>query len=104
MRASEQVRWRGRTCSPAETDHAHPTTTFDKIFAFQPNILGALIILIIGLIIAKIAKAIVTKSLQKLDLDQKLEESDAHSYVEKVMPGALRPARLPRPRCQRWSW
>ncbi len=60
----------------------------DSFFAFLPNILGFLVILIIGFILAKVIKTVVTKGLQKLGLDQKLQESDASNYVEKVMPGA----------------
>ena len=60
----------------------------DTFFNFIPNILAFVVILIIGYIIAKIVKTIVTKALQKVGLDKHLHESDAHQYVERVMPGA----------------
>ena len=61
---------------------------FDKFFAFLPNLLAFLVILLVGFIVAKLVKAIVTKALEKLGVDQKLQESDASQYVERVMPGA----------------
>ncbi len=61
---------------------------FDTFFGFLPNILAFLVILIIGYIVAKVVKTIVTKALQKVGLDKNLHESDAHQYVERVIPGA----------------
>ena len=60
----------------------------DRFFAFLPNLVGFLVLLIIGFIVAKIVQAVVRKGLEKLGLDRRLQESDAHSYVERVMPGA----------------
>ncbi len=60
----------------------------DTFFAFLPNVLAFLIILIIGYIVARIVKAIVAKALQKLGLDEQLHKSEAKSYVDRVMPGA----------------
>lgn len=62
--------------------------TTDRIFEFIPNILGFLLVLLIGWIIAKIAQSAVRKLLQKLDLDQKLQSSDSSRYVDAVLPGA----------------
>ena len=61
---------------------------FDQFFAFLPNILAFLVILVVGYFVARIVKAIVTKALEKLGVDRKLRESDASQYVERVMPGA----------------
>ena len=60
----------------------------DSFFEFLPNILGFLVLLIIGFIVAKVVAGIVRKVLEKAGVDQRLRESDAHSYVERVMPGA----------------
>jgi len=60
----------------------------DGFFGFLPNLLGFLVILIIGFIVAKVVASVVAKLLQKLGVDAKLHESQAHNYVEKVMPGA----------------
>ena len=62
--------------------------SFDTFFNFLPNILAFLVILLIGYIVAKIVKGIVTKGLQKVGLDRHLHESDANQYVQRVMPGA----------------
>ncbi len=60
----------------------------DGFFAFLPNLLGFLIILLIGYIVAKIVSKLVATLLQKVGLDKHLHESDANTYVEKVLPGA----------------
>ena len=60
----------------------------DALFGFVPNLLGFLVLLIIGFIVAKIVAAVVRKALQKLGLDKHLHESDANKYVERVLPGA----------------
>lgn len=60
----------------------------DSFFAFLPNLLGFLIILLIGFVIAKVVQAALRKIFQKAGLDRHLHESSAHQYVERVMPGA----------------
>ena len=65
----------------------------DSFFGFVPNILGFLVILLIGFIIAKVARKAIATLLQKLGLDRALHNSDAGQYVERVSPGAS-PANL----------
>ena len=60
----------------------------DGIFGFLPNLLGFLIILLIGFVIAKVVSTVARKALAKAGLDRRLHESEAHNYVDKVMPGA----------------
>jgi hypothetical protein len=66
---------------------------FDSFFGFLPNILGFLVILFVGYIIAKIAKKAVSALLDKVGVDRALHDSDAGQYVERVSPGAS-PANL----------
>src|SRR6478735_5820692 len=61
---------------------------FDAFFAFLPNLLGFLVLLLVGFIVAKIVAGVVRKVLDKLDLDRHLQSSDAHKYVDRVLPGA----------------
>lgn len=68
-------------------------TALDGLFGFLPNLLGFLVILLVGYIIARIVKGIVSKVLHSLKVDDTLHRSDAGRYVEKVSPGA-RPSRL----------
>ncbi len=63
-------------------------TGFDAFFAFIPNLIAFLVILVIGYFIAKLVGGIVRKALQKLGLDKALHESDAKQYVDRVMPDA----------------
>jgi hypothetical protein len=56
--------------------------------AFLPRLIGFLLILIVGYIVAKLLQVIVRKSLQKLGLDRRLHESDAKQYVDRVSPEA----------------
>ncbi|HEU4515656.1 MAG TPA: hypothetical protein VFR87_21305 [Nocardioidaceae bacterium] len=58
------------------------------IVGFLPNLLGFLVILLIGYIVARLVATAVQKLLEKTGIDQKLHESDANRYVEKVMSGA----------------
>ena len=65
----------------------------DSLVGFLPNILGFLVILLVGFVIARVVKGVVSKVLEKVGLDRALHDSDAGQYVEKVSPGAS-PARL----------
>jgi hypothetical protein len=65
----------------------------DNVFGYIPNIVGFLVILLIGYIIARIVKGVVNKALQKLKVDDHLTNSHAGGFVEKVSPGG-RPSRF----------
>jgi hypothetical protein len=65
----------------------------DSFFGFLPNILGFLVILLVGYIIARIAKKAIAAILNKVGVDRALHNSDAGQYVERVSPGAS-PANL----------
>lgn len=60
----------------------------DGFFGFLPNLLGFLVILLIGFIVAKVVAKVVEKLLEKMGLDRHLHSSDAAKYVDRVMPGA----------------
>ncbi len=62
--------------------------SLDTFFNFLPNLLAFLVILLIGYIVAKVVKTVVSKALQKAGLDKHLRQSEAHKYVERVMPAA----------------
>ena len=61
---------------------------FDTFFAFLPNVLGFLVLLVVGYIVAKVVGGIVSRVLGKAHLDEHMHKTDAHSFVERVMPGA----------------
>jgi hypothetical protein len=65
----------------------------DNVFGYLPNILGFLVILVVGYVVAKIVKAIVNKALKALKVDDALTNSHAGGFVEKVSPGG-RPSRI----------
>ncbi|MDQ4025505.1 MAG: transporter [Actinomycetota bacterium] len=60
----------------------------DSFFGFVPNILGFLVILLIGWLIAKAVRAIVNRALDGVGVDRALHESSAGQYVERISPGA----------------
>jgi hypothetical protein len=60
----------------------------DSFFAFVPNLIAFLVILIVGYFIAKLVGAVVRKALEKLGLDRALHESDAKQYVDRISPDA----------------
>jgi hypothetical protein len=65
----------------------------DSLLGFIPNVIGFLLILVIGWFVAKAVKAAVTKLLEKVGVDRALHSSEAGTYVERLSPGAS-PARL----------
>lgn len=62
--------------------------SLNSFFAFLPNLLAFIVILVIGYIVAKIIKTLVSKGLQKVGLDSRLQESEGSKYVDAVSPGA----------------
>jgi hypothetical protein len=60
----------------------------DTFIGFLPNLIGFLVILLVGYIVARVVAALVSKLLEKVGLDRKLHESSTHNYAERVMPGA----------------
>jgi len=65
----------------------------DSLFKFIPNLIGFLVILIVGYFIAKIVKSVIAKLLGKARLDDHLHSGQTGEYVERVSPGAS-PSRL----------
>lgn len=60
----------------------------DNLIGFIPNLIGFLVILLVGYIVAKVVSGVVRKLLEKAGLDKHLHNSGAHNYVDRVMPGA----------------
>src|SRR3954453_3663205 len=63
----------------------------DAFFAFVPKLVGFLIVLLIGYIIARVVKGIVTKLLEKVGVDRALHSGSTGQYVNRVAPD-LRPS------------
>lgn len=61
--------------------------TLDTFFRYLPNIVGFLVILLVGYVIARIVKAVVVKALRSARVDARLADSHAGSFVEKASPG-----------------
>ena len=59
-----------------------------EIVAFLPNLIGFLLILLIGFVIAKVVSGVVSKLLQKAGVDRRVQESSANRYVDAALPGA----------------
>lgn len=62
--------------------------TFDAIFGFLPNLVGFLLILAVGWIVARILRAVVRRALGAAGVDKTVRESPAGPSVERVSPGA----------------
>jgi len=65
----------------------------DALVGFIPNVFAFLVILLVGYVVARLARAVVAKLLEKVGLDRALGSSRAGEYVERASPGA-RPSRL----------
>jgi hypothetical protein len=60
----------------------------DSLFGFIPNLIGFLVILIVGYFVARIVKGVVAKLLYKVGLDRQLHSGQTGEYVERISPGA----------------
>jgi small-conductance mechanosensitive channel len=65
----------------------------NSLFSFLPRLLGFLVVLAIGWLVARIVKAVVTKALQKVGLDHALHSGSTGRYVDRVAPDTS-PSRL----------
>src|SRR3954469_12757333 len=60
----------------------------DQLVGFLPRLIGFLIILLIGWLIARAVKALVVKGLQSIGVDHALQGGSAGTYVDRVLPDA----------------
>jgi mechanosensitive ion channel-like protein len=58
----------------------------DDLVGFLPRLVGFLIILLIGWLVARVVKALLVKALQGVGLDRALEGGSAGAYVARAMP------------------
>jgi hypothetical protein len=65
----------------------------DELVAFLPRLVGFLIILVIGWLIARVVKALIVKALQGVGIDRALTGGSAGPYVDRVLPDA-RPSEI----------
>jgi Conserved TM helix len=65
----------------------------DALFAFIPKLVGFLLILFIGYVIARVVKGVLQKLLEKVGIDRALHSGSTGSYVNKVAPD-VRPSSL----------
>jgi hypothetical protein len=68
-------------------------TALDSFFGFLPKLLGFILVLAIGWIVAKVVKTAVTKLLQKVGLDNALHSGSTGRYVDRIAPDTS-PSRL----------
>jgi hypothetical protein len=68
-------------------------TALDSFFGFLPKLIGFIIVLAIGWIVAKLVRAAVTKLLQKVGLDNALHSGSTGHYVDRIAPDTS-PSRL----------
>jgi hypothetical protein len=68
-------------------------TALDSFFGFLPKLIGFIIVLAIGWIIAKVVKTAVTKLLQKFGLDKALHSGSTGRHVDRIAPDTS-PSRL----------
>ncbi len=66
---------------------------FTQLIGYLPQIIGALLVLLIGYIIARILRTVVTKLLKKGRMDERLTSDSGEGYVERLSPQGS-PSRL----------
>ena len=67
--------------------------TLDELFAFLPNLVGALLILVLGYLIARVVGRLAQRGLRAAGADRALATGTAGEYRERFAPG-LQPSRL----------
>jgi hypothetical protein len=60
----------------------------DGLLGFLPNLIGFLVILVVGYIIARIIKGVLTKVLEAVGVDKALHSSPAGAHVKKISEDA----------------
>ena len=65
----------------------------DNLFAFLPRLIGFVLVLAIGYIIAKVVKGVLVRLLGKVGIDRALHSGSAGQYVNRVAPD-LKPSGL----------
>jgi hypothetical protein len=68
-------------------------SAFTTFVNYLPQLLGALVVLVVGYIIAKVLDVVIIKLLQKLRLDQRMDSNQGGRFVEKLSPDG-KPSRL----------
>jgi hypothetical protein len=58
----------------------------DSFFAFIPRLIGFLIVLAIGFIVARVVKTVLVKLLEKVGLDKAMHSGSVGQYVNKAAP------------------
>lgn len=66
---------------------------FTRFVDYLPQLIGAIVVLVVGYLVAKIVDKAITKLLQKARLDQRLDANQGGRYAEKISPGG-KPSRL----------
>ncbi|MEV6898881.1 hypothetical protein [Amycolatopsis sp. NPDC051372] len=61
-------------------------SAFTTFVNYLPQLIGALLVLLIGFIIAKLLDKAITKGLQKAKVDDRLKSGGGANYVEKLSP------------------
>ena len=68
-------------------------TGLDAFFGFIPRLIGFLLVLFIGYIVARIVKGVLVKVLDKVGIDHALHSGSTGDYVNKVAPD-VKPSRV----------
>ena len=66
---------------------------FNNLIGYLPNVIGFLVLLLIGYIVARIVRTALNKILDSVGVDRRLHESPAGKYIEGVSPDS-RPSHL----------
>ena len=65
----------------------------NNLIGFLPNLIGFLVIVAIGYVVARVVKTVITKALGKVGVDRALHSGHAGAYVNRVAPDTS-PSRL----------
>ena len=58
----------------------------NNFFAFLPRLLGFLVVLLVGYVIARVVKGVLVRVLDKVGIDRALHTGSTGSYVNRIAP------------------
>src|SRR5437868_173073 len=66
------------------------TQGYNRFFEFLPQLVGALVLLIVGYLVAKLLQTVIHKGLERLHFDKAMYRSTAGEYIARVVGGPSR--------------
>src|SRR4051812_6751879 len=74
----------------ADQGHDYVGNFTDQVVNWAPKLLGAIVILVLGYLVAKILASVVRRALQKAGLDNRLHSGHGGNVIQRAVPSPTR--------------